>query len=738
MMNVRNQGIAALLLMIFAVGVFYWQVWTPREDERAYFEGDLFDKDYPMRAAWIRMVHEGVFPLWNPYEFGGWPALANCEAGILYPLNWLLVVIAPGGHLSFYQLELFILLHFVLGGWFFYLLTRQYGLSFLPALLSALLFIFCGFHGGHKLHANLFCTIIWFPLVLCFVEQSLQKKVLRPLFWAALFLGIAYLAGHPQMAYYFSLLLIVRFVWELPQDRGRLGKWESAIGLLGVRIALLLILAIGLSAVQLLPSLELFSLSQRAGPGGYSFAVEYSLPPQELVEYLLPDTFYWYFIEVFYIGVWAWFLAWATLNRMNGSPPSPDRRKELFWLAFLAGSLLLALGEFSGFFPSLFPLLPGLGKMRAPSRWIYFTNFSLALLAGFGLQRLMHPDPEGRHLANRIMRIVRGAILLAVLALIYLYVEQLKPFPQVHLQNLKHMIDGIVLIGIFWGLGWMLLRLYRETRISAIALGICFCLLVFFDLATYNNKINVVSQKLAYQESPATQKLRQEQDPAIRYRYLQPDDARRRQANGNIFSLEESGGMSPLAPLKYCRFLSKAKSNSNLLSLMGVRYFVGEVPEAFKEKAEEIGGDLWRIPDVFPRAFSVEDLVLVRDPKLREALLDLEAWDYARLAWVNRLPEPVTFRSTPLGTLEQTLPCSLLACSGGQYALHECAYILVDGRQVCPGARGYNLVVLDPVSGEVERVDVFDTLIGHPESERMARFIQEIPKGMLVVGVGSG
>ncbi len=192
-----RQAVIALGLIAFAVATFYWQVWSFNPEERAWFEGDVFEKDYPARAAWVRLVRSGHFPFWNPYEFGGWPALANCEAGVLYPLNWLLVAVAGDGFLKFYQLEGLILLHFVLAGWFMYLLIRQYGLGFGAAMLAALLYAFCGFHGGHKLHVNLFSAAIWLPLILLFVERGLKREGLYD-FSGRAFLGIAYLAGIPD------------------------------------------------------------------------------------------------------------------------------------------------------------------------------------------------------------------------------------------------------------------------------------------------------------------------------------------------------------------------------------------------------------------------------------------------------------------------------------------------------------------------------------------------------------
>ncbi len=730
-----RQAAIALGLIAFAVATFYWQVWSFNPEERAWFEGDIFEKDYPARAAWVRLVCSGHFPFWNPYEFGGWPALANCEAGVLYPLNWLLVAVAGDGFLKFYQLEGLILLHFVLAGWFMYLLIRQYGLGFGPAMLAALLYAFCGFHGGHKLHVNLFSAAIWLPLILLFVERGLKREGLYDFLWASLFLGIAYLAGHPQMAYYISALVAVRLLWELPADRKREAGWAGALEAFLRRAAPLYLLAGGLAAVQWIPSLELFDLTRRGGERSYAFASEYSLPPQELVEFLLPQTFGWYFIEVFYVGIWAWLLAWAAIGRNPYLKPgeAPGARAGLFWFAVLGGALLLALGSFSGLLPSLYPWLPGLGKMRAPSRMLYFVNVGLAILAAVGLQRLLEPGEEGLKLAGRLQRLTRGALLIAALALIYLYSETLKPYPQVHLENLKGMAEAVVLIGVYLGLGWLLLRLYCEGRISPAALTICFCLLVFVDVATYNNKINVVTRKIAYEASPATDLLRAEQQRGGRFRYLQPDGQRTR-ANGNVFGLEEASGSSPLAPAKYFYSLEKARRNPNLARLMGIRYLAGEVPDQMKDIASPAGSSLWQLPGAFPRVFMVADTVVVRQSAVREALQDSEAWDYARLAWVNRPVGAGMFRPGLLGPDKTRFPVPVLIYSAGKEALRIGAYILVDGLQACPGGRGYNLVVLHPASGKVEKTGTFDTLENLDASRAMAEFIASASEGSLILG----
>ncbi|SVD87653.1 uncharacterized protein METZ01_LOCUS440507, partial [marine metagenome] len=52
--------------------------------------GDTLYYIYPYWEHRARTFLSGQIPLWNPYIFMGSPFLANPQAGVLYPPNWLL------------------------------------------------------------------------------------------------------------------------------------------------------------------------------------------------------------------------------------------------------------------------------------------------------------------------------------------------------------------------------------------------------------------------------------------------------------------------------------------------------------------------------------------------------------------------------------------------------------------------------------------------------------------------
>ncbi|TAH50743.1 MAG: hypothetical protein EYC68_12975 [Chloroflexota bacterium] len=64
-------------------------------------------------------------------------------------------------------------------------------------------------------------------------------------------------------------------------------------------------------------------------------------------------------------------------------------------------------------------------------------------------------------------------------------------------------------------------------------------------------------------------------------------------------------------------------------------------------------------------------------------------------------------------------------------------HIFVNGIDESPNARGYNIVVINPETFQVEARENFDTFASEQESERMAEFIAQIPNGRIVAVAAS-
>jgi hypothetical protein len=84
-----------------------------------------------------------------------------------------------------------------------------------------------------------------------------------------------------------------------------------------------------------------------------------------------------------------------------------------------------------------------------------------------------------------------------------------------------------------------------------------------------------------------------------------------------------------------------------------------------------------------------------------------------------------------LGETGVSAPVNILVKSAGE-EVGDFGHIYVDGRNLSPDERGYNIVVLDPLSGAVEGRGHFDTFAAEEESDRLADFIEAIPDGKIV------
>ena len=99
-----------------------------------------------------------------------------------------------------------------------------------------------------------------------------------------------------------------------------------------------------------------------------------------------------------------------------------------------------------------------------------------------------------------------------------------------------------------------------------------------------------------------------------------------------------------------------------------------------------------------------------------------------------RWPERPGNLGRPLADGASALPTrclSLLVRSAGM-DVGDFAHIYANGVELSPNERGYNFVVLNPDTGEVEARASFDTFASEEESRAMAGFVAGIPSGRIV------
>jgi len=322
---------------------------------------DVLRELYPWRRLAIDEIKQGRLPIWNPYNFSGAPLLANDQSAVLYPLNIIFFLLPFDIAWS-----TLVILQPVLGSLFFFLFATTIGISPWGAILGAIAFNYGSFSNVWMEFNTVWHTILWLPLILWCIEKRKSYLLAVAVFMSAT-------AGHPQDFIYILGLSLVYMI-----SRRRL----LITGFLG---------GLGLAAVQILPTIELFFKSARV-PHDYQFIISNMLiPPWQLIKMFVPDFFgnpatKTYFLQDTYvsnaisIGLIGIMLAITALVSRSSS----WHRKFFLWSAL--GVLLLTvrtpLTELFYRFP--IPIL----STGSPTRMLSLFAISLAVLTGLGWDTL--------------------------------------------------------------------------------------------------------------------------------------------------------------------------------------------------------------------------------------------------------------------------------------------------------------------------------------------------------------
>jgi hypothetical protein len=375
--------IGAAVAGLTATAAFYfWPVMGPSPTRT--ITGDLAAYTYPLRRYVTQELFAGRLPQWTPYAGFGFPLLADIEAGVLYPVS-LVGSLLSGGELSYRAVEIEDALHYVVAGLGMFLFLGRTGLGWAAAMVGALTLMFSGFFWAHAAHVTIVQSASWAPWLLLGVAHLLARPTGRVAAGTGLVLALAILGGHPQAAWLSTvsagLVLVCSALF-----RGGPGERAPARRVAGYA-ALAFAVGIGLSAVQIGPTLVLARRSDRWDPIG-SFLLDNTLPPGHLLTLFIPlayqDTPRWVSVDELhgYMGIVPLVLAlWALLL-------ARDRWTRTLGVLALVG-LLASLG-----LPPFVWLASG-GFFRIPARNLLLFSIGVAGLAARGAEALWRPHVAG-------------------------------------------------------------------------------------------------------------------------------------------------------------------------------------------------------------------------------------------------------------------------------------------------------------------------------------------------------
>ncbi|MBI4321241.1 MAG: YfhO family protein [Chloroflexi bacterium] len=720
--------IPVLIMAALTLGYFWRYVWLGE----AYLPADILSTWYPWRLPEVspvvhnRLISDAInthFPsdvfywqqirqsqpaLWNPNILAGDPVLASAMTAQMYPIKLAAFLLLPAIDAQ----AVLLIVHTFLAGLFAYMLMRNWGLSRPAALLSGIAWMFNGYVGVWLEFNHTVIAAALLPLVLLLYEKANRTGSWQWVAMAGFALGLASL-GNSQRASYVAFALLALHVFR-QISLVRSGGIRASLPA-NARFGLILLIALGLAAVQILPSAELQALGQQRTISGIDDLKTALLRLALLGSFVLPTVAGSPILpfELFsmagtnynelqgYAGIVPLALAIVALFR--------SRKPETWFLGCL-GALALALAVFNPLIP-VFRLVPVISSLNH-TRLLLLYGFSVAMLSGIGLDWLISRS-DCRRVARRAT-IVAGLATLSAAAAVALVGAYLRahreeilgmgtefvrtrvyqspgnPYSLEHYyRQVEDQYNAMLAHYIPWGpsilpyllLGFgcvMLFWLASRKRIRpVIALTL---VLTAADLMVFGASYNTTSPRQnVYPISPAIEFLRSDRDT---YRVMLDT------SDGNLFAntlmpfgIQEIGGYDSLYPGAFGRLAAAIEDgtptgrelgnlvnltrwDSRLLDLLNVKYvLVPPDKDIANSRFRQVYQGELRIYEnlrVLPRAFVVPTARAVPDEKQALEMLLSDEFDFRRQVLVAdagpESMEPTGQTGTSLATVERYAP----------------------------------------------------------------------------------
>lgn len=346
---------------------------------------DLLVFFLPMKLYLGQRLASGDLPLWDPFTEAGAPFMANLQSQVFYLPNVVTSLLPVA-----WAYGLFLAIHLVAAAWGMFAWARVYQLSRAAAAFAALAFALGGPFIASWEFSSIVASAAWIPSACWAAVRLAEAPRARYLVALVLAIGGLGLGGEPHtalagaaMAFAFSIAAPVR-----PGEQRRPGRRAAVVALAGI-------LGGALIAVQLVPFVELVSLSDRSGGMSLELSTMHSVGGGDLLGVLAPDPGAYdsasgaargqAYLRLQYHGAVALLALAAALVTI------PRRRRNRATAAAALAVLVVGWALAAGDALPLFPFLHRVGlldTLRYPVKFIVPASAALALLAAFGLETL--------------------------------------------------------------------------------------------------------------------------------------------------------------------------------------------------------------------------------------------------------------------------------------------------------------------------------------------------------------
>ncbi|MEK7791049.1 MAG: YfhO family protein, partial [Deltaproteobacteria bacterium] len=384
-------------------------------------EGDYGVQHYPWAKFYAEQLKQFRLPLWCDFNHCGFPLFAEGQVGAIYPINLLLFFALPfewaynGG----------IVLHFFLAGFCMFVFLRFLKCSFVSGFIGALVWVFGSAFAGAEYNLMALRVLTWFPLALFLIERHLKKRKTLFLLLLALLYFFQWTAGSIQFAcyaiFFSSLYFLILLIKQYLHERSFASLFKSLfLYLLSIGFSF------GLSAAQILPTLELTRETLRAQHANLEFSLSGSFSPLALFSMIFPRATSSISGWKIYVGLFPVFLFCLLFLGRKGTkchaepakchPEGAARRisdgdSSHFMLRMTLGfaflTLFFAFGKFNPLYQEMVKFFH-LYFFRSPGKFTIFTSFFLSVLTAFGFELFLRILEEDSTIIRSVRKIFGG------------------------------------------------------------------------------------------------------------------------------------------------------------------------------------------------------------------------------------------------------------------------------------------------------------------------------------------
>ncbi|GFO56567.1 membrane protein [Geomonas sp. Red276] len=614
--------------------------------------------------------------LFRPSMHAGWDYLSNgggTEGGGTISLQFLFY-----RNLLFWLLPepvntaWFMILHLFFGGAGTYCFCRAIGVGRLGSFLGGLIFAIAPENASliNAGHVQKIATISFAPWAFYFVEKGFQTRRYIFAMTAAVCLAFQFFNMHWQVAFYTCLGIgvygVCRSAAIIYQERKEKGTLPKILSL----NAIILLFFLSTVAISLVPLSDWSKDTTRGvqsgsnqGKGGLDVeeAMSWSLPPEELVTFVIPGFFGYSRQEGGYNGTnidayyWGRMVFTQTTDYMGLLPwllvplPLIFRRDKYTWLA-TAGvvvGILFSMGKFTPFYWFLYEHFPGINRFRVPKMIMFLPVMGLGVLAARGLDLLID---EKVRATTAFRRYVYGIVAFPVALGAFLGIETvarssfMDAFSNM-IGNPTRYEQGPELVARRW------VNLVNETGIAMVVAAIhaaviyaggknkkILAWLPVLLLACYLGDVTRVNLKYLLLQ-PVPEQTRGVKTPAMEFVAKAGKEYRTLPMEGADPMSYVSNGIpvmftsNPVQKKRWQDFLDNFNAMSPMADIMNVRYIV-EAGEQYEKEKGVVGSKytpVFTAPDgsvvlenrnVLPKAWLAPVAVMANSPE--DALADLQ------------------------------------------------------------------------------------------------------------------